>query len=179
MTPVPIGTHRRLALVAATAVLWLGAAGPAAAQHQWRDTQGRMVFSDQPPPAAVSADRIVRSAAPTLAAPTAAGTAAPAPLKAAAAAAAAAAAPPSLADRDLAWRKRMADSEEQEKKTTEAASRKLALVQACEDLKGTIRSLESGQRVTRVTASGEREFIADDERLQRLAAARKSAGERC
>ncbi|MEO6269496.1 MAG: DUF4124 domain-containing protein [Lautropia sp.] len=175
MTPFPIGTHRRLALVAATAVLWLGAAGPAAAQYQWRDTQGRMVFSDQPPPAAVSADRIVRNAAPTVAPPTAPGTAALAPLKAAAAAAA----PPSLADRDLAWRKRMAESEEQEKKAAEAASRKLALVQACEDIKGTIRSLGSGQRVTRVTASGEREFIADAERLQRLAAARKSAGERC
>lgn len=175
MTPFPNATHRRLASVAATAVLWLGAAGPAAAQHQWRDTQGRMVFSDQPPPAAVSADRIVRSAAPTVAAPTAAGTAALAPLKAAAAAAAL----PSLSDRDLAWRKRMAESEEQEKKAAEATSRKLALVQACDDIKGTIRSLESGQRVTRVTASGEREFIADAERLQRLAAARKSAGERC
>lgn len=160
-----------MVLCAGAATLAL-AAVPATAQYQWRDTAGRMVFSDQPPPASVDPKRIVK--APT----------APLPLEAqaapaAAATAGAAKAAPTVAERELAYRKRQAEQAEQEKKAAEESRRKLDLARACADTQADIRSLESGQRISRINAAGEREFLAEAERAQRLKDARKNVGERC
>jgi hypothetical protein len=176
----------------------LFAAGAAdAAQYQWRDDRGRMVYSDLPPPASVAPNRIIRApqSPPVPPLETQAGQdkagaaqdqAGAAPAGVASVAAARAAAAPgsgdaqlSNADREMAWRKRMADRAEEEKKAAEASRRKTELARACSDAQGDIRSLESGQRISRINAAGEREFLSDSERMQRLAAARKSVGERC
>lgn len=187
---------RKLAIVAAAAVLAFAAGTAGAAQYQWRDDKGRMVYSDLPPPASVAPNRIIRAPeVPRAALPTAApgqdtavagqNKAAPAPAGVAPVAAAGAAAPGagdaklSNADREMAWRKRLADRAEEEKKAAEASRRKVELARACSDAQGDIRSLESGQRISRINAAGEREFLPDAERAQRLAAARKSVGERC
>lgn len=183
---------RRLAMAAATAVLAMAASVALAGQYQWRDAQGRMVYSDLPPPASVPAARVVKApAAAPQAAPAAALSAesssvAPAvparsPGASGAAGASRAAASPaqSIADRDLAFRKRQAERAEEEKKAQEAAGRKLELAKACSDAQGDIRSMESGQRISRIAANGEREFVSDRERAERLALARKSVRERC
>ena len=79
----------------------------------------------------------------------------------------------------MASRKRAADRAAEEKKAAEEASRKIQLARACSDAQGNIRMLESGQRISRVNAAGEREFLSDSERMQRLTEARKNVGERC
>ena len=181
--------HSRLCqgLAIAAAVATLAHAGAAAAaQYQWRDAQGRMVYSDLPPPATIAPDRIIKApaprsgvAAPLIQAPATAPPAAPPIAAAGPRAAVAVDASQTIADRELAYRKRTAEREEREKKALEESRRKFELAQACTDAKGDIRSLESGQRISRIDAAGERTFLSDGERAERLKAARKSVGERC
>ncbi len=179
-------------MAAAAAVLAVTASVALAGQYQWRDAQGRMVYSDLPPPASVPAARVVKApatasqAAPAAALSAESSSVAPAPSAMSpgasrAAGTSRAAAPPaqSIADRDLAFRKRQAERAEEEKKAQEAAGRKLELAKACSDAQGDIRSMESGQRISRIAANGEREFVSDRERAERLALARKSVRERC
>ena len=179
ISPDPIRLRRHLAIVAATAALALVAGTAGAAQYQWRDAKGRMVYSDLPPPSSVAADRIIRAPAVVAAEPAKVAPAV-APVAAANAAAPAASdAGLSNADREMAWRKRAAERADEDKKAAEAASRKTELARACSDAQGNIRTLESGQRISRVNAAGEREYLSDAERIQRLAQARKHVGENC
>jgi hypothetical protein len=181
--------NRWLALTAAATALTLFGA-PVAAQYQWRDAGGRMVFSDLPPPASVAPGRVIsapsvkrEAAAPAgLGAAKAAAAAAPAAgtgTTAGVSVAAAADSNQSLADRELAYRKRLAERAEQEKKAEEESRRSLEVAKACADTQADIRSLESGQRISRINAAGEREFISDAERAERLSSARKNVGQRC
>jgi hypothetical protein len=195
--PGPLARHlhrqvalQRCILLASAAILMATAGAAGATQYQWRDAGGRMVFSDQPPPASVPPARILKAPArvAAAAAPPAGGAGA------AGAAGASPASPPpaaspatapstggasSAADQELAFRKRMEERAEQEKKAAEAAERQLKLARACADAQGDIRALESGQRISRINAAGEREFLSDAERAQRLSSARKSVSERC
>ena len=167
-----------LALVAAIAALALAGATATAAQYQWRDAHGRMVYSDLPPPSTVEPSRILRAPeVPQAATPAASGVA---PVAAARDKLPATNdARLSIADREMAYRKRAAEAAEEQKKASETSRRKLELAQACSDAQGDIRSLESGQRISRINAAGEREYLSDAERAGRLQAARKSVGERC
>lgn len=179
----------RLAIVAASATLAFAGATAMAAQYQWRDGQGRMVYSDLPPPLSVAPERIIRAPhmpradvprAPDPSAPDAAATVPVAPVAAAVKDAAATnEAALSVADRDMAYRKRMAENAEQENKAAQASRRKMELAKACSDAQSNIRSLESGQRISRINAAGQTEFLSDAERSERLKTARKSVGERC
>ncbi len=171
----PDRVFRQFVIAATAAAFALATASTVAAQYQWRDAKGRMVYSDLPPPASVASDQVIR--APSVApVPVAPASAAPVP---AANAPVANGTGPSLADREMAARKRAADLAAEQKKTAEEATRKTQLARACSDAQGNIRMLESGQRISRVNAAGEREFISDTERMQRLTEARKSVGERC
>src|SRR5690606_7951222 len=61
--PLPHPRPARLAIAAAVALCTLAGAAQAV-QYQWRDDKGRMVYSDLPPPASVTPDRIVRAPGP-------------------------------------------------------------------------------------------------------------------
>ena len=50
----------RLGVWVSLGLLAWSLAAPAAAQWAWKDDNGRVVYSDRPPPSAVKADRIVR-----------------------------------------------------------------------------------------------------------------------
>lgn len=169
---------QRCLMAAAAAVLLTTAGTVGATQYQWRDASGRMVFSDQPPPASVPPARVIKAPAPVAA--TAPSPAATGPA-ASSGPAASAGSPTALspADQEFAFRKRMEERAEQEKKAAESAEQQQKLAKACADAQGDIRALESGQRISRINAAGEREFLSDAERAQRLGSARKSVSERC
>src|SRR5690606_41412161 len=86
----------------------------------------------------------------------------------------ASAAPLSAAERERAWRKRRDERAAADKKAAEESRRAMELAQACSDAQADIRLLESGQRIQRVGTTGEREYLGDDERRERLD--RKSGG---
>ena len=182
----------------------LAAAGPALAQYQWRDEHGRMNFSDRPPAVASRDVQVLRrpgggtpgGAAPArpasaqaatdqLVASTSAAGATAASTEAADAAAAAprpgpaANAAPTLAERELAFRKRRLDAAQAESKSAEQRARAERAARACDDSRSARRALESGMRVARVAESGEREFLGEAERAARLAALRRDIAEQC
>ncbi len=144
----------------------LAAAAPAAAQYQWRDASGKMVFSDQPPPSAVKPGDVIRAESPR-------------PPTAAAATTQSAAPPPTLADREQEYRKRLKEREEAQRKQAEETEKAARLARACEEARGEIRSLESGMRMARVNAQGEREIVGDEERAKRIELLRRDLKDGC
>ncbi len=134
---------------------WCGAAS---AQWAWRDAQGNRVFSDRPPPPGIASKDILRQpagggrAVPLEVAPPAAS----APSKPAASAAAAPA-----QDKELEAKKKQADDAEAARK--KAAADKLAKDRAenCNRARQAKATYDSGIRVGRTNAQGEREILDD------------------
>jgi len=144
----------RLALLASLA------AAPALclAQWQWIDKDGRKVYSDQSPPADIPAKNIlkqpgVRSPSVAIAEPASASSE---PAKPAASA-------PKLAgkDKELEEKKKKAEAAEADKK--KAYDEQVAKVRAdnCERAKRSKASFDSGARIARTNAKGEKEFLDD------------------
>lgn len=207
--------RRRAGRATARAMLaaWLTAAfasalapTPVAAQYQWRDENGRMVFSDQPPPPGVPRENVLRapvsapltvpatrpaaSGSATGAAPAPAGqppvaAAAAAPAAGAAAGTAAGAPTPGAGagagwqDKAMEFRKRQADKADAERKSREEADKAQRTAASCENLRTQVRTLESGVRVTEVDRSGERTFLSDEDRARRLETLRRDARDSC
>ena len=161
-------------------LLALAAAPHASAQHQWRDANGRMVYSDMPPPASVAPSSVLRAPARPAPAdgPGGSGATASAP-PTSLNAAPPGAAPPSAADRELEFRKRRMEKAEAERKATEASIQAQRKASACADSRSEVRSLESGMRVSRINEKGERETLDDAQRASRLEAARAGVKEAC
>ena len=179
-----------LAAVAATA--------PAAAQFQWRDGAGRMVYSDRPPPPEVPQSRIVRMRDEPDAATTRlagqAGAAAASKLadggsdakphvdaaRTGLGGAGATPAPPrDYRDVELAFRKRRAEREAAEHKAQEASASAQKRTAACARLNADLRALESGIRISEVGADGAQQVVSDGERGRRTAATRAALAEQC
>ncbi|MBE7368288.1 DUF4124 domain-containing protein [Ramlibacter pallidus] len=129
----------------------------AAAQWQWVDKQGRRVFSDQAPPPDIAPDRILkqpgqRGAVAPAAAPEATSTAA---------AAGTALPKPTGKDPALEQKRKQAEAEEAIKKKAEEEKVAAARLENCNRAKASKATYDSGERVARVNAKGEREFIDD------------------
>lgn len=135
----------------------------ASAQWQWIDKDGKKVFSDQAPPPDVPDKNIVRRAgAPNPRAALPAST--PAEPAVAAALPAASGPRPAGVDKDLEDKARKAEDAEKARQATEAQK----LAKAREDNCGRARqgkaTFDSGIRVARVNAQGEREIMDDKAR---------------
>ena len=127
------------------------------AQWQWVDNAGRRVFSDQPPPADIAPNRILKQPGqrgPALAPPE---TAAPATT-------AAALPKPSGTDPVLERKRKEAEAAEAAKK--KAADEKFAQAKAenCARAKESKATLDSGHRIARMNEKGEKEFLDDKQR---------------
>lgn len=139
----------------------------ASAQWQWIDKSGRKVYSDQPPPADVAEKNILRQPGGRMAAPAAA----PSP-------AAPQAAPEALRlsgkDAALEEKKKKADAAEAAKKKAEEEKRAAARADSCARARRAKASLDSGVRLARADANGEREFLdeatraAESKRMQSI-----------
>ena len=139
-------------------VLGLACALPALsfAQWQWIDKDGRKVFSDQSPPAEIPAKNIIRQ-------PGVKGPAAEPIAPAASQAARPTPAAPKLSgkDQELQEKKKQAEAAEADK--NKAHEEQVAKVRAenCERAKLSKASFDSGARIVRTNAKGEREYIDD------------------
>lgn len=153
---------------------------PVSAQWKWRDAQGKVQYSDLPPPQSVP-DRDVLKRPAGMA--TSAGPAAAAASSAAPAAEAAASAPAKAEaaglDKEVEARRRA--EEQAAQATRKAEEQRLARERAeyCTQARGHLRALESGGRLTRTNANGEREFLDDTQRTQEIAQTRKGLATHC
>lgn len=150
----------RIALLALACLVPLAAS----AQWQWIDKSGRKVFSDQAPPPDIAPDKILKR-------PGARGRsvdAQPAPETAAVAAPAPALPKVTGKDKVLDEKKKQMDAAEAEKK--KAQEEKVAAMRAenCTRAKSAKATYESGVRISRVDAKGEREILDDKQRAAEL-----------
>lgn len=157
-----------LRLLAACALL-LGS-GLAHAQYSWIDAKGVRHFSDRPPPPTTPPHKILKApgrsvppAQPAADEP-APGADAPAPAKG----------PKTLAQREEEYRARTRLREEQDKKDAAEAQRRRDLAEHCRDAGQMRAQVESGVRIAKFDAKGERSFMTDEERAAHLARVNKA-----
>lgn len=151
-------------------------AAPAAAQWAWRDENGRLVFSDRPPPAGVKAESIVRQ-------PGAPAAPRPATIDAGDAKAGVKgetqSAPKTIAEREMEFRKRQQERAEAERKQAEEQAQAARRAQECERARGYLRSLEEGHRIARTDAQGNREVLDDAQRAAEIQRMREVVARNC
>ena len=152
-----------MTLLALLTLLLAVASSGAQAQYLWRDKAGRMHASDLPPPADVADKDVLRR-------PSASADRSAAPL--------AAALPASAASRvgvDPEIDARRAKAEQADKARAKVEEERLASQRAenCQRARAQMASLDSGQRLARVNAQGERVVLDDKARADEADAARR------
>lgn len=148
---------------------------PASAQmYKWVDANGKVQYSDKPPPSNVKTEKLREAApAPAASAP-AAGEG-----KGGAKQDAAKAGPRTAAEQEQAFRKRKLD----EAKAQEDAGQKQAeareKAENCTRAKAAVANLQMGGRQVRIDEKGERVFLDDQQIAQELARAKQDAAAAC
>lgn len=144
----------------AFALVLSGCCSAALAQYVWLDDKGTKQYSDMPPPASVPNSRVLKSPG-----------AMPQPAPAATTDAdekttdnTTPKAPPSLADKNADFQKRRAEQAEKDKLAADKAKQDASKKKNCEQVSNYQRALQSGQRITRLSPTGERVYLTDDER---------------
>ncbi len=137
------------ALLAATAVN--------AQIYQWKDENGKTIISDKPPvgfarqPRKIEADPSVASSSPQKTA----------------------------ADRELEFRKRQKESQENTEKANKEQSASAEKKENCESIRRHLQALESGERIGMRDDKGERYFMEDAQREQEIAKVRQTMQTNC
>jgi len=138
------------------------AATALAQQYRWVDKDGKVGYGDTPPPGAQATPL-----RPPVAAP---------------------AAPPPAARKDgsmmqlnpeAAFRKRQQERQEKEEKSAKERADAEAKRVNCEQSRASLRSLQSGQRITTINAAGERVFIDDQERAKEIERTQRAVNDWC
>jgi hypothetical protein len=153
-------------LTAALMLALLAGTATAGEIYTWKDKEGRVNYADSPAPDATS----VR----TLRGREGEGSATPADSPAVEKPAA-----KSVAEQELEFRKRLAEAAENKAKADKDAAAAADKRSNCERARNLLKGLESGHRVARFNAKGEREFLDDAQRAEEIANARKAVASWC
>lgn len=130
------------------------------AQYSWIDEKGARVFSDRPPPPGTPPSRILKT--PRGLEPASA----PAP-----GAPAGQPSTPGWMEREADYRKRAAKRAKEEE---DAVAANKARTAECDAARAEQAGLNSGVRLVRIDKNGERDYVSDEERAQRLEKARRT-----
>lgn len=164
-------------LLLSAMVLTSALPGTALAQYKWKDARGQIHVSDRPPPREVPDKDILqrpRAQRSTEAAAAPSAVAAPA----SAASAALAAARPGV-DAELEARRRKAEQEAAARARAEEQRQAALRADNCERARQQLATLGSGQRMIRITPSGERVVVDDAMRAQDMERARAAIADSC
>jgi hypothetical protein len=173
-------SSQALAALGLAVGLCLLATEPAFAQWKWKDGNGRVQYSDLPPPQGVpDKDILQRPASSTARRQGPAG----APAAADGAASAASAPVPVLApkgqDPELEARRRKTEQEDAARKKAEADKMAVARAENCKRARAYAQQLDEGLRISRTNDKGEREFIDDRTRAEESRRAREVIANDC
>ncbi len=145
---------KRIALAAAT----LLAAFAAQAQiYQWLDENNKTVISDRPPLGKVKGARQIEADAPPESG----------------------ASGKTLADREMAFRKREKESREGAEQAAKEQRLAAQKQEDCENARRSLKVLESGERVAMRDSKGERYYLDDAQRAQEIARLRADVQAGC
>lgn len=125
--------------------------------YQWKDANGKTIYSDQPPVAAPR--RLQKIDTP----PPAEGSATQ----------------KTLAERDMEFRKRQKESEENAEKARKEKAAATQKQQYCDNTRRRLQALESGERIAMHDDKGERYYMEDAQRAQEIAKARADISSNC
>ena len=146
------------------------AAGAAQAQIKcWNDASGKRVCGDAPPPGA-KVTTLKGPSTPVEAAPAA---------KGAASKDAKQRGPLTPAEQEQEYRKRQTEAQKAAAKTEDERKDAESKRENCERSKETVRVFETGGRIPRMDAKGERYFLDDAQIAQELAKARQAVQQWC
>jgi hypothetical protein len=136
--------------------------------YKWVDDNGKVHYSDQPPPSSVKSTKTIeRARAPAVSAPS--GNAAPETAKG----------PRTVADQEMEFRKRRVQAAEAEAKRQQEVQASAEKQRNCQQAKARVTNLERGGRVTKQGADGEQYFLEDADIARELVEARKVADSWC
>lgn len=168
-----INVNWLLALMVCGACL---AATPAVAEtYKWTDADGKVHYSDQPPPANAREQKTIKprkqsstpTAAPDKGSPAATDKAAP-PAKA-----------KTYVEQEAEFKKRQVEAAERDaaekKKADEAAEKK----RNCDQVRVQLAGLQAGGRITQTNAQGEREYMSDAQIGQEIERLKKAEAGWC
>ena len=151
---------------------WLNTTSVVAQTYKWKDANGKIHYSDQPPPANAKEETTVKPRKPA-----AAPTAAPAP--AGKGAGATKTKTKTYVEQEADFKKRQVEAakreDEEKKKVADAAEKK----QNCDRARAQLSSLQAGGRVTQTNVKGEREYMSDAQIAQAMEAGKKSVDSWC
>ena len=173
MSPAPFSIR---ALLAGLAVAMCLASPGAWAQYKWKDSRGQTHVSDLPPPPGIP-DKDVLQRPPPRRSPSPAAPAAAASAPAATAVATAASRP--LVDPELQARQRRAEQDAQAKARADEARLAEQRAGNCQRARAQLAMLESGQRMVRIDARGERVVVDDATRQAEAQQARQVISSEC
>lgn len=153
-----------LGLAASAALAW--ATVVHAQVYRWVDPDGRVHYSDQPPPGARQYEQLRggRPAAPE-AAPENQAAETPAP--------------PSYQEQDAEFRRRQVERAERAAQEQKAREEAAVRQRQCSEARNQLAALQSGQRIARFNAQGEREILDEAQMAAELERARKAVAGLC
>lgn len=131
---------------------------------KWVDAEGKVHYSDQPPPLTAKSQKnldIQTVPSSPKAAPDSMGGA------------------KSLAERELEFRKRRAEAEEAAAKQAEEQTNAQRKQENCAQARNQLQALQEGQRIVRYNEKGERVFLEDSARAQAIEEAKRAANSWC
>lgn len=137
--------------------------------YKWKDADGKIHYSDQPPPPGAKEEATVKRK-PGAQAPAPAGDAKAAP---------AANKAKTYQEQEAEFRKRQVEAAEKDAAERKKAAEEAEKKQNCAKAQAQVATLQAGGRVTRVNANGEKEYLSDAQIAQDLESARKSVASWC
>ena len=147
-------------LFIAVAIL-LATATVAAQVYKWVDKDGKVQYTDTPPPASATKTEAKRVDTSPASASAPADTA------------------KTLQDRAKDYDKRKTEVAEKSKKADIEQKNADASAANCSDARGALRDLETGRPITRTSETGFREYVDDDARQAEMTKARKAITDFC
>lgn len=130
--------------------------------YQWRDSSGRLVVSDRPPPASArDAKSVGTSAPPSTSAPQSTDS------------------QKTTAEQDMEFRKRQQETREKSDKDAKEAAQAAQLRETCERARTHLQALESGRRMILPDGKGGETFLEDAQRGDEVERARNAIAESC
>lgn len=154
--------------VLAIGLLLAFAAAASAQMYRWVDKDGRVRYSDQPPPPGVKGTTLQR--APVAPSAPAADDAAPKEARKG---------PLTPAEQEADYRKRQMEAQKARDKELQASRDAQVKQDNCARAQQALAALEGGQRISRTNPDGERYYIDDDQRIAEIARERQSVSSWC
>ena len=149
-------------------LLMLASTTAFAALSKWVDADGKVHYSDQPPPANVKAKTL--RVTPEAAAPVSAS---------GVAAASAPVAPKTIAEREAELRKAQQAKKEAADMAAQKQAEAAAIKENCIAARKNLSILQEGMRMVEIDAKGERSYLDDEQRRQRIEKAQQEIKAYC